>query len=443
MLPITSAPTSPGCVAVDGDRIAYVGDARQAPAGDDVDLGNTAVLPGLVNAHTHLELTAFRGLIGDVSFRDWILTLQAAKDAVMTPDDYLQSARLGIVEGLASGITTFADTCDSGQVLQAMRELGVRGIMYREAFGPDPDQCERSISELRAKIDRARPSETPLQRLGVSPHAPYTVSDALFQAVAAYAREERLPMAIHAAESDVEMQLVRDAAGAFAEGLRARGINVVPRGRSPIDLLERLGVLDVRPLLIHCVQADVDDIATIARTGSAVAHCPLSNARLKHGIARLTEMLDAGVTVALGSDSMASNDEMDVLAEAQAAILAQRARTFLDDLAAPSTAKVIELATLGGARAIGLDGEIGSLEKGKVADMVAFELDDRATVADVNEALIFPGTRCRVRIAMVAGNVLVRDGVVLGADPALGARVGEIAQRLSLWKARKPLESHQ
>ena len=224
-------------MGVDGTRIVFVGEAGDAPAGDDVDFGQAILMPGLVNAHCHLELTAMRGFLEDLDFRRWILRLTNARRAVLDGDALLDSARYGIEEGLLAGVTTYADTGDSGAAMHAMREAGVRGINYQEVFGPDPAQCEASIAALREKVAGLRYLETPLVRVGVSPHAPYTVSDVLFRATTDLAREWHLPMAIHIAESELEQQLVVDAEGAFADGLRRRGIGVEPRGASPIELL--------------------------------------------------------------------------------------------------------------------------------------------------------------------------------------------------------------
>jgi cytosine/adenosine deaminase-related metal-dependent hydrolase len=431
VLPITAPPIAHGVVAVEGDRIVYVGPASAAPPGDEVDLGDAALLPGLVNAHTHLELTAMRGFLEGLDFRSWILRLTSAKRAVLSPDMLLDSARYGIEEGLRRGITTFADTCDSGVAFDAMREYRVRGIMYQEVFGPDPNQCAGSLAELRAKIERLRSLETPLVRLGVSPHAPYTVSDALFTAVASDARDQSLPIAIHIAESELEHDLVVRGAGAFAEGLRARGIAVAPRGRSPIELLSSLDVLAARPLLIHCVRADETDIATIARTGCTIAHCPASNAKLGHGVAPLVDFIDAGIPVGLGSDSVASNNRMDLLEEARLAALFQRTR--LTSSSAIDPAAALSLATLGGARALGLDRDIGSLEVGKKADLAAFPLEYLAPTHDPVAALVFALPGATASFVSVAGRELVRDGVLLMQDPALGDRVQASANELQRW----------
>src|SRR4051812_27630976 len=244
ILPITEPPIEHGTVVVDDDgRITYVGTRAGSPKTKDHDLGNVILMPGLVNAHCHLELTAMRGFLEDLDFRRWILRLTSAKRSVFTPEMLLDSARAGVEEGIAAGITTFADTCDSGVAIDAMREYGVRGIMYQELFGPDPDQCAASIDGFKSKLAQLRGKADALVRIGISPHAPYTVSDALFRASTELARSERLPMAIHIAESEPEWDLVVGGRGTFAEGLRGRGITVEPRAASPIRLLDKLGVL--------------------------------------------------------------------------------------------------------------------------------------------------------------------------------------------------------
>jgi 5-methylthioadenosine/S-adenosylhomocysteine deaminase len=277
---------------------------------------------------------------------------------------------------------------------------------------------------LAEKLAALEPLETELQRLGISPHAPYTVSDPLFALAARSAR----PLAIHIAESEAEMRLVRDADGPFAEPLRDRGIPVAPRARTPIALLDALGVLECRPLLIHCVHADHADRAAIAASRSSVAHCPVSNAKLGHGIAPLVELLDAGIAVGLGSDSMASNNRMNMLEEARVAVLAQRMRTRRPG--AIPTECALELATLGGARALGLDARIGSLDVGKDADLASFALPDGVSDADPAALAIFALGGCPARFVTVAGAVRVCDGRLVDDDPTLPDRVAETASML-------------
>jgi 5-methylthioadenosine/S-adenosylhomocysteine deaminase len=439
VLPITAPPIANGTVVVEGDRITWVGpraDAPLAPAARDVELGHAFLLPGLVNAHTHLDLTVMRGVLEGLPFFDWVRTLVAAR-AQLTPDDLLDSARLGIREGLRAGITTFADTAPSGASFDAMRELGVRGIAYREVFGPDPAQCDASLAALRSAIAGMRPRETALVRAGVSPHAPYSVSDRLFREVAAFARSERLPLATHVAESEDESALVTRGEGPFAEFLRGRRIDVGPRGRSPIALLETCGVLDSSALLIHCVRCDAKDIATIAEHRAAVATCPMSNMRFLHGSAPVDLIRGAGIRLGVGSDSMASNVSMDVLREAMMAVREGGS----GPLDTPPDG-VWATATIGGASALGLDPEIGSLEPGKQADLAvlsfafmggsggsSFTTLKSATPGAPASPPMFPAS-----LVVVAGRPLVRDGRLLARDDGLQDRVTGAAARLSEWR---------
>ncbi len=439
VLPIATPPIEDGTVVVEGDRIAYVGPRASAPAGDaDDDLGNAVLMPGLVNAHTHLELTVMRGFLEELAFFDWVRTLTRARRQVLDEAALLDSARLGVVEGLCAGVTTFADTGDSSGPFDALRELGARGVAFREVFGPDGAQVDESMAGLRAKVVAMRALETPLVRVGVSPHAPYSVSDALFAAVAAYAVAEGLPIAVHIAEGEDESALVERGQGPFADFLRSRGVEVEPRARSPITLLERCGVLAAGPLLIHAVRADAPDIATMVRHRCSVAHCPASNAKLAHGIAPLLEMLDAGLDVGLGSDSMASNNRMDIVGEGRLASLQQRTRTGRVD-ALPAS-QVLDLATRGGARALGLGDTLGVLAEGYQADLAAFDLEAATgPVHDIAAAVVHAG-RTPARRTVVAGCLRVRDGTILHDDPALAQRVQQHADVLGRWRRDNPTE---
>jgi 5-methylthioadenosine/S-adenosylhomocysteine deaminase len=269
------------------------------------------------------------------------------------------------------------------------------------------------MAGLRAAVGHSRPRETPLVHVGVSPHAPYSVSDPLFSATARYARDESLPIAVHIAESQAEMDLVCNASGPFAEALRGRGISVERRADSPIELLERTDVLASRPLLIHCVRATEPDVGRVLRHDCAIAHCPASNAKLGHGIAPLSDWLTRGVRVGLGSDSVAANNRMDLLDEGRLAMLMQRSR--LQSFDALPAREILELATLGGARALGLDSRIGSLAVGKDADFAAFALDELADVPmhAPEDALVFAAGGRRALLTVVRGRELVRAGRVL------------------------------
>jgi 5-methylthioadenosine/S-adenosylhomocysteine deaminase len=296
--------------------------------------------------------------------------------------------------------------------------MRVRGVMYLEVFGPQPAQSQAALQALRQRVAALRSSDTTLVRCGISPHAPYSVSDELFAGAAEMAIAEQLPIAVHAAESDAEHRLVTEAEGDFADALRARGIGVAARGVSTIALLDRTGVLRARPLLIHCVRASLDDIRRIADYGCAVAHCPASNAKLGHGIADLAGLLDAKVAVGLGSDSVASNNRMDLLDEARLAVLLARAVGRRWD--SFSAALGLELATIGGARALGFQAEIGALDVGKAADLAAFPLDGlhAQPVQDPESALLFATSGRGATLVTVAGQELVRNGQLLYSTAA-------------------------
>jgi cytosine/adenosine deaminase-related metal-dependent hydrolase len=437
VLPITQPPIENGTVVETDGVITYVGSREEAPPGKDYHLGEAILLPGLVNTHTHLELTAMRSFLENCQFAAWIDKLRQSRNEVLDDEMLLDSARFGIIEGVEAGITTYADTCSSGVVLQAMREQGVRGIMYQEVFGPDPSQSTVAMRELQERVEKLQSGQNDLVSLGVSPHAPYTVSDPLYHAAAEFANERRLPLAMHIAESEGENDIVVNGSGEFADRWRRRGIPVERRARSPIALLEKHGVLDRGPLLIHCVRVDDADIAIMARHRCSMSHCPASNAKFGHGIAPLLPILAAGVRVGMGSDSVASNNRMDILDEARLAVLIHRAATRKHD--AFGAHQALELATIGGARALGVESRVGSLEVGKEADLAAFRIDTPRTtpVGDPYSAAIFALPGRSAELVAVRGRVLVDRGRVLSADDSLTARVRKVGDGLASWAIRQ------
>jgi len=430
VVPVVSPPIEDGTVITEGELIVWVGERKHAPAGGrDEALGDAILTPGLVNAHTHLDLTVLGGLLNGLSFFEWIRTLTRAV-ATLDDADLLASASVGIAEGLQHGVTTFADTAPNAAAFDAMRALGVRGICYREVFGPDPQDAAKHLALLADHVAVMRQRATDLVRVGVSPHAPYSVSDALYEAVAGLALRERLPVAVHIAESEDESTLVARGEGDFARFLQGRGIATPVRGTEPFDVVDRAGLVRRGTLLIHAVNVGNRVIDRIATTGCGVAHCPGSNAFFGHGVAPLLELLRAGAKVGLGSDSMASNEGMDLLEEARAAALAQHLVSARDD--AVTAQQAFRLATLGGAEALGLDEEIGSLEEGKQADLSVFAWP-AGPRTDVYDALL-SRPHARSLRTIVAGRELMRDGVVAGLDPAHAARAADAARRLQRWR---------
>jgi cytosine/adenosine deaminase-related metal-dependent hydrolase len=360
--PVTAPPISDGAVLVDdAGRIAAVGPHAAVPApaaARPCDFRDAVLVPGLVNCHTHLELTDFGGKNTERGFPAWIRRMRELKDAT-PPEDFRRSAERGVRDCWARGVTCMADTGSTGAVAEALHTLGGRGIVYQEVFGPDPAKCAQSIDDLDRAVRRLRSFATAQLELGASPHAPYTVSEPLYRAVAAFARREHLPVAVHLAESPEETLLVRDGAGPFADGLRARGIPVAPHGCSPVQYLLRLGVLaSGNCLAIHCVQVDGPDVDMLRDAGAAVAHCPRSNRAHGHGMTPLAALRAAGVRVGLGTDSVASVADLDLWAVAEAAGLAGE--------------EALRMLTIEGARALRWEREIGSLDVGKSADLAVF-----------------------------------------------------------------------
>jgi len=436
VLPISAPAIRDGALLTDSrGRIEAVGPDASVPQPDDaetIDLGNAVLLPGFVNVHAHPELSVLRNVLEDLSFIEWISTLRRVKSRAALDEADLHAAALWqLAEAYAAGITTIAATEDSAASLGALLETGGRGIVYREVFGPAPEQCADAMHDLRTRVDAMRARATDLVRVGISPHAPYTVSDALFRATARYAADEELPIAVHIAESQGEVDLVVDGAGVFAAGLQRRGIATPSRARSPIDLLHRTGILARQPLLIHAVRIDTDDVRAIADAGASVAHCPAANARLGHGVAPVAQLLEAGVTVGIGTDSVASNNRMDLLEEARSAQLMQRAFALSHDTLDAAT--LLRLMTLEGARALGIDAECGSLEPGKSADLTAVSLDvvHAQPVHDVEAALVLAARGSDVVLTAVRGRVLYDGGHTMIDVRAVRPRMEAIAARVA------------
>jgi 5-methylthioadenosine/S-adenosylhomocysteine deaminase len=442
VLPITAEPIRDGAVAVEGTRVAAVGpralvEAR-FPSAEVEELGEAVILPGFVNCHTHLELTAMRGFLepeeGD--FFAWLRKVTSSRNERMSAEDRYVSAAWGAVEAARAGVTCVGDASDSGATtMRALRDAGLRGVVYQEAFGPDAREAVAKFDHAREKVEPLREGQTSLVTLGLSPHSPYTVAPALLEMLARYAIEERLPLMMHAAESEAEQALMVEGGGIFAAAYALRGFAFDSPRTTTVRHLSKTGVLDARPLLAHCVRVDEGDIQLLQEHGAGVAHCPKSNAKLGHGRAPLAAMLAAGVAVGLGSDSVASNNVCDVLEESRFALLASRATG--ESLAGGRMLEAndaLRLLTHGGAAALNMQSVTGSLEEGLEADLVVVRLDaaHQTPSYDPAAALVFSSSGRDVLLTVVAGREVFRDGRVTTLDEDdLRARLLDAARRLA------------
>jgi len=378
-----------------------------------------------------------RGFLEDVEndFFAWLKKLTVARLERMSADDLYVSAAWGAAEAVRAGVTCVADASSAAsESMRALRDVGLRGIVFQESFGPDPRLAKENFEKLTTTIARLREIETVLLRCGVSPHAPYSVCAPQLEMIARFALDEDLPVMMHAAETEMEISLIRDGRGPFADGLRERGIEWQAPGVSPIQYLNDHGILQTRPLLAHCIHVNDIDIEVLKQTETKVAHCPKSNAKLGHGVAPLGKLLDERVEVGLGSDSVASNNTCDLLEEARVALLIARSQIVASGSPRLITAaEVLQTATLGGARALGLGGQVGELRAGLQADFAVVSLDGQHQVPsyDPVTTLIFSSSASDVSLTVVAGREVYRDGLVTTIDEErLRARMSEVADKL-------------
>jgi len=440
VLPISSPSIEDGAIAIDGSRIIDVGTRtlliEKYPDATVRHYPEAAILPGLINAHSHLELTAMRGFLEseESDFTGWLKKLTVARIELKTHDDRYVSAAWGAIEAARAGVTTVADASDGAyESIKALSDVGLRGIVFQESFGPDPRLADDNFAKLLDKVARLAEVETPLVKAGVSPHAPYTVCERQLELISEFALKKSLPVMMHAAESVAEEMLLREGTGTFAKALEKRGIEWRTPGLSTIQYLKRHCVLQTKPLLAHCIRVDGADIETLKESGAHIAHCPKSNAKLGHGRAPFSEFLNRGIAVGLGSDSVASNNTCDILEEARFATLMARSDTGEMSRGIFMAADALNAATVGGARALGLEDHIGALKAGLQADFAVVSLagPHQLPSYDPINTIIFASSGRDVILTAVAGREVFSAGQVTTVDEKrLAARMKEIAVKL-------------
>lgn len=405
VLPIAAPPLRDGAVAYDDGEILAVGARDEVlaafPTAEVDDLGAMIVLPGLVNAHTHLEYATYAGFGDGLPFGPWLAD-HVARRPRLVPGDVEAAAALGAHLALSAGATTVGDATYSGATVAAVAAEGLRAVVHLEAFGgPDADPAA-VVAALGERLDAVAADLPACVTLAISPHSPYSVAPAVMAALVAEAVQRGCRLMIHAAESTAELEAVTDGTGPIADALSAL-TRIEGSGRHPIGLLDHAGALSPATTIVHGVLVGPEEIEVIARTGAALVHCPRSNALLGCGVAPVRAYLDAGVPVALGTDSPASALDFDLWAEMRAALLVARAAAGRPDVL--TAADVLVMATSGGARALGLGTAVGCLAPGYRADLLALDLSTTAfdPVEDPVRAVVLGGRPEHVERVIVDG----------------------------------------
>jgi len=386
-------------VLVTGETIVAIvpiadADARYA-AKETLVLPAHVLIPGLVNSHTHAAMTLLRGIADDVPLLPWLQQHIWPREArFLAPDFVFDGTLLAAAEMLQGGITTCADMyfhpADASRAFEAAGMRAVLGIPVLDFPTPYAADADAYLQHGLAARDAF--AHAPRLRFALAPHAPYTVGDDTWRKIVMFARQLDLPIVTHLAETRTEVD----------DAMRATGV-------TPLARLDALGVTGPSFIAVHGVHLSPADIAILVAQGSHVVHCPASNMKLASGIAPVQAMLDAGVNVSIGTDSAASNNRLDLFSEMRLGSLLAKVAT--GDAAAVPAATALRMATLNGARALGLDAMIGSLQPGKLADLVAVDLGgiDTSPVFDPVSHLVHAVGRECVTDVWVSGARIVRD----------------------------------
>lgn len=395
-------------IAVRGDLIEWAGEQKHCPAEfmtpeySPLDAGKEVVVPGLVNCHGHSSLNVLRGVSDAGDFPQWARELSPHTSRLGRRE--LESGNvLSVLEMLASGTTCICDCTrfGTGMLAAAARSLGMRavvgGLCNSAAYRKDGNENFPQVLQDMEEAQKRWKNE-PLIRFHIGAHSPYNCTPELIRRVHGVAKEKDMPFIIHAAESPAEEKTIRDR-----------------YGTSPVRWLDSLGVLTERTVLVHCIWIDDEEIRLLALRGCKVVHCPVSNAKLRSGAAPVRRMKDAGITVALGTDSMLSNNSLDLFGEIKTASLVDRLFSGGEPL---SCEELFAMATLDGARTLGMEREIGSLAPGKKADLVFLNLfhpseyDAKRLLSDL---VFYAGARHVSRV-MVGGEMVFAGGRYFLAD---------------------------
>jgi 5-methylthioadenosine/S-adenosylhomocysteine deaminase len=416
-----SEPIPNGAVAIAEGKIAAVGPAEEllemAPTGDVVTATNCLVLPGLVNTHSHLAMTLLRGLADDLQLKDWLEHhIWPAENNHMNRELVHLGTQLAAAEQLLSGVTTTTDMYFFGDEVSAvLAESGMRGVVAESLIdGPTP-RCktpEEMLEKQQELIHQYR--DHPLITPSVAAHAPYTVSAPNLVKEADLAEEAGVPLQIHVAETRWEVDKLLE-----------------EKGASPVAYLADLGILSERVIAAHCVHVSPEDIELLAEFEVGVSHNPVSNLKLASGISPVSTMVNSGIKVGLGTDGAASNNTLDLLRDMQLTALLHKG--IIGDPTALPARKIVEMATVDGARVLGLDASIGTLEEGREADLICIDVDTPHTTPmyDPFSHLAFAARAADVQHVIVHGRVVVRNRKLQTIDlEAVLAAANSAAERI-------------
>lgn len=444
VIPITSEPIAKGSVLVRDGKIIDIGSQEllrlRYPEEEVRDFGKSALMPGLIDLHTHVENAVMRGAVHDVPYTTWVMSTVEI-GSKMAVADWYDSAVLGGLEALSSGITCIADITATGAAGVAAQRLGMRGVIYREVGAMDKhrinfamSQAENDIYHWRQEVDEDRIT------IGIAPAAIYACHPSVFTRVSDLAKRENLPVAIHIAGNREEYDFVRYGSSPFSVHVMGEDRGYVeippwlPTGTTPVKYAAEWGAFEADNVMaIHCVHVDDVDIKKLKEYDVSVGVCPRCNAQLGMGVAPIDKFLQAGLRLGLGTDSPAATDTIDMMEEMRLGMLIQRAinpKIFL------GAASMLEMATLGGAKALRIDDKVGSLEIGKQADIIAVDLSGshQAPATDPIAAIVNTCNGTDVLMTMVDGKILYeKDHWDVGIEVARSiARVIEIRGKLRM-----------
>ncbi len=390
-----------GYIVIENDVIIAIGSGETETAGCDkvIEGQNKVVLPGFINTHTHAAMTLLRGYADDLPLKEWLETKIWPLEDRLTPDDIYWGTMLAMIEMIKSGTTTFADMYFSmDEVAQAVEKSGMRACLSRGMIGAGP-MSEQAITDSIELVKKWHNQGDGRITVMLGPHAPYTCPPEYLSRVAELAADLGVGVHIHVAETLGE---VADMAAQY--------------GKTPVKILKDTGLLKNHVLAAHCVHLSEEDIALLAESGAAVAHNPESNMKLASGIAPVPKLLAAGIPVALGTDGASSNNDLDMMQEMRTCALLHKVSS-MDPTVLPAY-KALEMATVNGAQALGLNGQIGALKKGYKADMIIIDLHAAHQIPryDITANLVYSGQASDVETVIINGRVIMENRQFITLD---------------------------